>query len=334
MLIWGCYVYHCGRMLFISLRRFGGLVGDFAVIKKGVRGSVGGSLALLLAAVIWGLTFVAQSAAMDDLQPFTFYAARSLLGAAVLLPVAVFTHRRSAAKRASDRGYFRILMRGGLVCGVIMAASALFQQFGIIYTTVGKASFITTLYIVFVPLLYGLSGKKIAVSVWGGVLLAAVGMYLLCMNGSAALQKGDLLVLVCAFAFAFHILAVDYYCLRVDPVTLSCVQFFVAGLISLILMFIFERPQWSSVMAAAGPIVYAGVMSSGVAFTLQIIGQRSVNPAVAALIMSLEAVFGAVGGWLILKEVMSARELAGAGLMLLAVILAQLSLFRKNRSEG
>lgn len=299
-----------------------------------------GGVYLFVAAIIWGLTFSAQSAAMDDIGPLTFYAMRSFLGVIVTLPFA-FIYGRVTRKglpeqsREEKKAAFARLWKVGLCCGLVMAASALLQQYGIVYTTVGKASFITTLYIVFVPLLWGLLGRKVALPVWVGVGIAAIGLYLLCMNGGFYIQLGDLLILGCGLLFAVHILIVDKYCNNVNPVALSAVQFIFAGAVSLVGMFIFEKPTLEAIWAARIPIFYAGVMSSGIAFTFQIIGQKRINPTVAALIMSLESVFGALGGWLILGQKMSGREIAGGALVFVAVILAQLppSLFKRGARD-
>lgn len=303
-----------------------------------MKNSIRSNLCLSLAAILWGITFVAQSAAMDNIGPLTFFALRSLLGALVLLPVLWLTGgvHGVGGREAVDltpeqkRGNWRVLIRGGTVCGLIMLVAALLQQYGIVYTTVGKASFITALYIVIVPLLGGLLGKKVPALVWAGVGIAVVGIYLMCIKEQLTLALGDLLVLFCAVAFAGHILAVDRYCDRVQPVALSIYQFLLAGIIAFILMFILEKPSWPAIRQAWFPIAYSGIVSSGIAYTLQIVGQKGTSPPIAALLMSMESVVGAVSGWLLLGQAMTGREIAGAALVLVAILVAQWPASRKT----
>ncbi|MCD7885848.1 MAG: DMT family transporter [Lachnospiraceae bacterium] len=217
------------------------------------------------------------------------------------------------------------LIAGGLSCGVILFLASSLQQFGIQYTSVGKAGFITAMYIVLVPLFGVFLHKKTGGRVWAAVIMAVVGLYLLCMTGdSLALQGGDILLLLCAVAFSFHILVIDYFSARVDGVKMSCIQFFTCGILSAIGMLLFETPQISQILAAWAPIAYAGVMSCGVAYTLQIVGQRGMNPTVASLILSLESVISLLSGWVILHQSLSGRELAGCVIMFAAIILVQL----------
>lgn len=296
-----------------------------------MKNSIRSNICLSLAAILWGITFVAQSTAMDNIGPLTFFSLRSLLGALVLLPVlwltggvhAVGGRKVSDQTPAQKQNNWRVLIKGGTVCGLIMTVAALLQQYGILYTSVGKASFITALYIVMVPLLGGLLGKKVPAMVWVGVGIAVVGIYLLCIKEQLVLSLGDLLVLLCAVAFAAHILAIDRYCARVQPVALSVYQFLLAGSIAFILMWILEKPSWSAIREAWFPIAYSGIVSSGIAYTLQIVGQQGTSPPVAALLMSMESVVGAVSGWLLLRQAMTGREIAGAALVLAAVLIAQ-----------
>ena len=216
-------------------------------------------------------------------------------------------------------------MIGGICCGLALCAASNFQQFGIAHTTVGKAGFITALYVVIVPILGLFFKKKVSIVVWFSVALSVVGLYLLCMTDSSfKLAFGDTLVLICALLFSIHIMVIDHFSPKGDGVVISCIQFFVAGMVSGILMLIFENPTIAGILAAWMPILYAGVLSSGVAYTLQIVGQKDMNPTIASLIMCLESVVSALAGWLLLNQALSARELAGCALMFAAIVLAQI----------
>ena len=216
-------------------------------------------------------------------------------------------------------------MLGGICCGVMLCIASNFQQFGISFTTVGKAGFITAMYILIVPILGLFMKKKVGIKVWLGVVLATIGLYMLCMTSeSFSLSKGDFLVLICAGFFSLHILIIDYFSPKVDGVRMSCIQFFVCGVISTAIAFIFENPSFSAILSGWLPILYAGVLSCGVAYTLQIVGQKNMDPTVASLILSLESVFSVLAGWVILHQTLSVRELFGCVLMFLAIILAQL----------
>ena len=284
------------------------------------------SLLLLLTATIWGVAFVAQSVGMDYVGGFTFNMARSLIGSAVLLPVIWFMGRNSSkkAEEAQESGSRKDLLWGGLACGILMCLASNFQQFGIKYTTVGKAGFITACYIVLVPILGLFLKKKCSPFIWLAVAMSVAGLYLLCITDGFSIGKGDILVLICAVLFSFHILVIDYYSPKVDGVKLSCIQFLVCGILSGIPALIFEKPEMSAVLTAWQPILYAGVMSCGVAYTLQIIGQKNMNPTVASLILSLESCISVLAGWVILGQQLSAREIAGCVIMFAAIILAQL----------
>jgi len=287
-----------------------------------------GNLLLLLTAIIWGSSFVSQSVGMDSVEPFAFNGIRTLLGAVVLLPVVLAGDKlnppqypNEEAKKESRKN----LWKGGITCGIFLCIASNFQQFGILDTTAGKSGFITALYVVLVPILSFLFFRqKIAPKLWIGVGLAVVGLYLLCMAESFSLGKGDLLTMVCALFFAFHILVIDRYSPLVNGVKLSCLQFFVSGTLSVICMFLFESPALSNILSAAPSILYSGVLSCGVAYTLQIVGQKHTDPTVASIIMCLESVFAVLSGWLILHEVLSAREAIGCILMFTAIILTQL----------
>lgn len=284
------------------------------------------SLLLLLTATIWGVAFVAQSVGMDYVGGFTFNMARSLIGSAVLLPVIWFMGRNSSkkAKEAQGSSSRKDLLWGGLACGILMCLASNFQQFGIKYTTVGKAGFITACYIVLVPILGLFLKKKCSPFIWLAVAMSVAGLYLLCITDGFSIGKGDILVLICAVLFSFHILVIDYYSPKVDGVKLSCIQFLVCGILSGIPALIFEKPEMCAVLTAWQPILYAGVMSCGVAYTLQIIGQKNMNPTVASLILSLESCISVLAGWVILGQQLSAREIAGCVIMFAAIILAQL----------
>ncbi len=300
------------------------------------------SLLLFLTAVIWGVAFVAQSAGMEHLGPFTYNSVRSLLGGLVLLPCIALLNRmqgRHVPDREEDDGLQgreetagekvsgndnRQLMIGGLCCGIILFAASNFQQFGIQYTTVGKAGFITAMYILIVPILGLLLHKKVGLQVWIGVIFGVTGLYLLCMKDSIRLEKGDALVLVCAFIFSLHILVIDHFSQKVDGVKMSCIQFWVCGILSLLCSLLFESPDLNSIMISWLPICYGGIMSCGVAYTLQIIGQKGMNPTVASLILSLESVVSVIAGFLLLGQAMSRRELYGCLMMTMAISFAQL----------
>lgn len=293
------------------------------------------SMLLLLTATIWGVAFVAQSVGMDYVGPFTFNTVRSLLGGIVLIPCIVLLKRinvgskdtAGAAEHASGdpAGQRKVLLTGGVACGVLLCIASNLQQFGIMYTSVGKSGFITAMYIVLVPVLGIFLKKKAGIKIWCSVAIAVGGLYLLCMTDSGfSIQKGDLLLLLGAVIFSFHILTIDYFSPKVDGVKMSCIQFFTCGILSMVCMFLFEQPQIGAILQAWMPIVYAGVMSCGVAYTLQIVGQKGMNPTVASLILSTESVISVIAGWLILHQKLSGRELLGCVLMFAAIILVQL----------
>ena len=282
---------------------------------------------LVLTAFIWGTAFVAQSMGMDYLGPFTFNGVRSLIGGAALLPCIALLQKVNGKQEsisgdaAADR---KNLIVGGIACGLLLFAASSLQQVGIQYTTAGKAGFITACYIVIVPVLGVFLRKRIGWKVWLAVGLSLVGLYFLCMTEDFDIGKGDALMFLCAVVFSVHILVIDYFSPKADGVKMSCIQFFVCGIASLPFMFGLEEPNLSGMAEGAVPLLYAGVMSCGVGYTLQIIGQKNVNPAIASLILSLESCFSVLAGWLILGERLSVRESAGCVLMFAAIILAQL----------
>lgn len=286
------------------------------------------SILLLLAATIWGVAFVAQSVAMDYIGPFTFNCIRSLLGGAVLLPViGIFSISKKEKSEKSEEPFFkrnRTLIIGGLCCGLALCIASNLQQIGIVTTSAGKAGFITAFYIVFVPIVNLFFGKKSSFLIWISVALALVGLYLLCITESLSINQGDLYLLLCAIVFTIHILVIDHFSPLVDGVKMSCIQFFVSGILSAIPMFLFEEPSFTQLKAASVSILYAGIMSCGVAYTLQIVGQKNMNPTIASLILSLESVVSVLAGWVILHQTLSVREIIGCILMFGAIIFAQL----------
>ena len=297
------------------------------------------SLLLLLAACVWGVAFVAQSVAMDHIGPFTFSCARFLLGGAVLLPViGIFSLFQKKADtpvappspRLSFWARNKNLIIGGVCCGTALCIANNFQQVGIVTTSAGKAGFITAFYIVFVPILSLFFGKKIRLVIWVSVALALGGLYLLCVTESFSINRGDIYIMICALIFSVHILIVDHFSPLVDGVKLSCIQFFVAGILSAVPMLLFENPSFAQLQAASVSILYAGIMSCGVAYTLQVVGQKNMNPTIASLTLSLESVVSVLAGWIILDQALSTREIIGCVLMFAAIILAQLP--EKTRS--
>lgn len=276
----------------------------------------------VLAAFIWGTAFVAQSVAADIVQPFTFNASRAFVGFLFLLVLCAVL--RIKEKPRYDRRYDRDLIIGGICCGIALTLATNLQQKGLETTTSGKAGFITALYIVLVPIFGLLLKKKAPRMIWLSVALAVVGLYFLSINEQLSITVGDLYMLVCAFCFTGHILVIDHFTEKVSGVELSCMQFLVVALLSGGGMLLTESPSWSGIVACAGPILYVGIMSSGVAYTLQILAQKGSNPTVVSLLLSLEAVFATVSGAIILHEIMSGREILGCALMLVAVVLAQL----------
>lgn len=294
---------------------------------------------LVLTALIWGSSFVAQSVGMDYIGPFTFNSLRNIMGAIVLIPLIYIVERkrnefiqnqttknRMIEERKKER---RTLIIGGTCCGVALAVGSALQQMGLVYTTAGKGGFITALYILIVPLLGIFIGKKAGGKVWIGVVLAVCGMYLLCIKEGFFIAYGDFLIFLAAIAFSIHILFIDYFSPKVDGMKLSFIQFLVCGFLCGIVMIIAENPDLHRILQAWLPLVYAGVLSCGLADTLQIVAQKNTDPTVASLILSLESVFAALAGWLILNERLSTKECLGCALVFVAIILVQLP--GKNR---
>ncbi len=285
------------------------------------------SAALVLAAFFWGTTFVAQkSAVTDSLGPFTFNGIRCMIGSVALLPLTLIWGKPPKFQHLPTPSFMKQFGYGAL-CGCILFVSTNLQQWGLADTTPGKSGFVTALYVVLVPI-FGLLlfRKKVSWNIWPAVILAAVGLYLLCVKEGFSVQMGDVITFFCAIVFAFHILAVDSVSAKIAGVTLSCIQFFVAGSLSLICMFLFEDPQWSAIQSAAGALLYAGILSCGVAYTLQIVGQKHTDPTVASLLMSLESVFAVLSDWIVLKQDMEMGEIIGCVIMFAAIVFAQLPL--------
>ena len=300
------------------------------------------SFLLVLAAFIWGIAFVAQSTGGDAVGPYTFNCIRSVIGSLVLLPVIKLSDRLHwSRKKPVSRQDRRTLLTGGVACGIALSVASNLQQVGIyLGSPVGKAGFLTACYMLIVPILGLFLKKKCGWNVWLGIVIAMVGLYLLCMQGSFSIQFSDFLLLLCALAFAVQILIVDHFADMVDGVRMACIQFLVCGIISAIPMIfvdmglsVSEISEWASAFVdpyAWIPILYAGVLSCGVAYTLQIIGQRGLNPTVASLLMSLESVFSVLAGWVLLGEALSVREILGCILIFSAVVLAQLQVRKKQ----
>lgn len=312
------------------------------------KNTIRNSCLLVITALIWGIAFVAQSAGGDMLGPYVFNCIRSLIGAIVLVPVIFLLDRlHLTSKKPISKEDHRRLWKGGVCCGIALCIASNVQQLGLYFgTSSGKAGFLTACYILLVPILGLFLKKRIDWNIWVGVLLALVGLSLLCMKGSFSIQFSDGLLLLCALGFAVHILVIDYFSPLVDGVRMSCIQFFVCGILTGIPAFWFDMKhslegirQSLSLFTTWDvwiPVLYAGIMSCGVAYTLQIIGQNGVNPTIASLLMSLESVFAVLAGWLILNEALSRREMMGCVLIFVAIVLAQIpvkSLRWRNRKK-
>ncbi len=291
-----------------------------------------GVLILTLAALIWGTAFVAQSSAADHVPTFIFIFLRYLIGTFVLIPVMLFSDRKKT-KEQKKAEWGKTTFLGGVLCGIALLLGSTFQQLGFTdpAMTSGKSAFVTALYIVITPLLGLFLGKKVPLRVWISVAAAGVGMYFLCLHGEASFSYGDLYTLACALFFTFHILVVDRYSNRVDCVKLSIVQFLTAGTVGGIISLCTESVRIGDLTAAAVPILYAGIFSSGIAFTLQTVGQRTCPPAVAPIVMSLESVFGALSGWVLLHETMSGIQILGCALIFAAILFTQIEPPKKKK---
>ena len=286
-----------------------------------------GNLLLLLTAMIWGMAFVGQRVGMDKIEPITFAAARMALSAIIVGALAIIIKYKRKGKDVgtAGAGVNRASIIGGVFCGVFLASASLLQQIGIVYTTAGKAGFITAMYMLFVPVVsFVFFRRKSTLRVWGAVLLGLVGMYLLCITDGFSLSKGDFLMLLCAITFSGHILCCDHFVSRGNPIDISAIQFVTTALICSVFAFIFESPSMEKIISAAVPILYCGILSGGVGYTLQIVAQKHTEPTTASLIMSLESVFAVISGALILKERMNLQEIFGCIIMFTAIILVQI----------
>lgn len=293
--------------------------------------SFGASLLLMVAAFIWGTAFVAQSKGLEQIGNFTFLALRSYLAVIVLTPVSFFIYKNNKKKtgdgaNGENKTFFsKSLLIGGALCGIVLCLASASQQYGIVLSGVGKSGFLTTLYILMVPLLGLLFKRKVNPILWLCIIIATTGMYFLCVTDVGGITAGDFLLILCAFFFAVQIIIVDIFITKVDGVRLSLVQFFITAVISTVFAFAFEEISVEAIKNAWFSVFYAGVLSSGIAFTLQIVAQKNLNPTVASLIMSLESVFAALAG-AFFGERLSNNEILGCSLVFLAIILAQLPL--------
>ncbi len=282
------------------------------------------NILLVICAAIWGCAFVAQRMVVGVLQPFTFNALRSWVGAAVLLPAALLYGKLEKKRRPDAPCRSRkTLLLGGLCCGALLFLATNLQQFGIEDTGSGKSAFVTAMYIVLVPVLGLMLRKKVRLFTWLGIVVCVGGLYLLCVKGDFSIVPADVFLLLCALAFSFQIMSVDHFAPLTNCVALSCIQFTVAAVLGTAAMLLLEQPTWANIVQAAAPILYAGVLSSGVAYTLQILGQRDSDPTVASLLMCLESVFAVLAGYLY-GESLTVQELIGCGVMLLGIVLSQL----------
>lgn len=296
-----------------------------------------GNLLLLLAAFVWGISFIAQSKGVELVSPVAFIGVRTMLGAIVLIPVIMAIDGSKKKKGLPIQGWTKDLLISGTLCGILLFIATILQTAGMIYTSPGKSGFITALYMVIVPFFALFSGKKPGISVWISVLIAVAGLYLMCIDSSLAVNKGDVLTLICSFVFAFHIITIDKFSPKVDGVKLSFLQFFVCGALGLIYIFIFEKPELKPILNCWVSIGYAGIFSCGVGYTLQIVGQKYTDPTSASILMSLESVFATLStvilvavGWNLTGGQLEVKEIVGCVLMFVAILLVQLPEKKKD----
>jgi drug/metabolite transporter (DMT)-like permease len=291
------------------------------------------NILLFITAIIWGFAFVAQRAGMEFVGPYTFNAIRFALGALSLIPLMILIKKSKFDDKRNETFKNNYFIYGGIVAGIILFLGSTFQQTGVVYTTAGKAGFITGLYVIFVPLFGIFLKNKTSAVTWIGAIIAVSGLYLLSVTESFSMSLGDLLVLVSGFFWAIHVLLIGKISPKTDPIKLAFLQFIICSLLSLIAALISETSTINNIYDASIPILYAGIGSVGIAYTLQIVAQREANPANAAIIMSLEAVFAVLGGWLVLNETIPVRGLIGCALMLTGMIVSQLYLLTKNKTK-
>ena len=280
-------------------------------------------LLMLIAAAIWGFAFVAQREGMETMGPFLFSGVRFLIGVVALSPVVWFLSKKPQQTHKAEVSAKKLIF-AGTVAGLLLFGAISFQQVGLQYTTAGKAGFITGLYIFFVPLIGLFLGQKTGSGTWLGATIALFGLYLLSIKEDFSIAEGDLLQLICAVFFAAHVLVIGYLAKRMDTLKLSLVQYLVCGFISLFIAIAREMISWDMIVATAIPLLYAGVMSTGIAYTLQVVAQQHAHSSHAAIILSLEGAFAVLGGWLLLDEHLPARGLLGCALMLTGMFLSQL----------
>ena len=302
--------------------------------------NVKNSVFLFFAALIWGTAFVFQSMGNDYMQPFTFSAARNFLGFIVLIPVVLIKITNSRRESTKTKIPFKITLFGGICCGLALTTASLFQQYGVKYTSVGKAGFITTLYIIITPILGIFLKRKCPWSVWIGAAASIIGMYFLCITDEFSISIGDILVFICAILFSVHILIVDNFAPKTDGVILSCIQFFVCFAISAVLALIFDATTLKRITDGIIPVLYAGVMSSGVAYTFQILGQKNFNPTAAAMILSLESVISAISGYISYSfgflsqdQSLTIIQILGCAIIFGAVIFIQIPIDKLKRHK-
>ena len=302
---------------------------------------ISGILFLLGAAVLWGVAFVAQDVGLEYVEPFTFTAVRCFLGGVALLVIAVVFELikkktvkvKTVLTREEKKTAIKNLVVGGIACGAVMCAATNLQQIGLVYTTAGKSGFITACYIVLVPIIGLFFRKKCRFTVWIAVAMAIVGLFFLCLSdGFGGFNKGDAITFGCTVAFAFHIITVDRFVAKTDGIKLACAQCFVCSFLSAIPMFIFENPQIENLLKAYVPLLYTGILSAGVAYMFQILGQKRLNPTLASIVMSLESVVSVIAAWLILGQKLTLREIIGCVIIFAAIILAQMPQ-RKNKKS-
>ena len=289
-----------------------------------------GNILLTVTAIIWGIAFVAQSVGMQYVGPFTYQSIRSLIGFIVMIPVVMIFGKKGDLQTPEQK---KLLLESGLVCGIIFTVASNLQQYGIQYTTVGKAGFLTALYMILVPVISIFLKKKPTLNLWISIVIAVAGMYLLCINGEFRLAAGDIYIILCALGFSFHILAIDHYANMVDPLKLSLMQYLICGIVSMVPMILFEKVEMGNILSCWAPLLYGGVLSTGVGYTLQMVGQRFTNPTVASILMCLESVFSLIAGIILLGQVPSTREIIGCVLMFIAIIITQIPSGSRDKEQ-